>query len=384
MITLECRALERDWLKKQTELVSVASEGDKIAEINTELQARCTILSQQQLRLTKDLRGLKDEVKAGLLSNIDFRKDVSKLNVLISENHEKEGELQNDNYVLELGCVEDLKEMERQSVRLQATVAETRNSKAGLLDEIIEAERQAMLWKKKIQLDKETREALDPTVGADETSSMVKEIHRMELRYEALKREQERLSNEMERAILKRGAIQTRYSKAGGDKPTAAKKGKSVTDLTTAGAKKKISGLKKDARQLAEQVSQYASATEERRMQLSEVTSSLERGSSEYAELEQLNVQLQTRINDLLYRKQLNQERIGYKQKYARRLKELDATIDPSQSLQIERRLLSSTQALENVKEIIGDLDTVHPHLRDVLDRVRTMADPTIDGLAAQ
>ncbi len=50
-------------------------------------------------------------------------------------------------------------------------------------------------------------------VGAAETDNMEKEIHRMEIRYESLKREQERLSIEMETAITKRGTIQTRYAK---------------------------------------------------------------------------------------------------------------------------------------------------------------------------
>jgi chromosome segregation ATPase len=380
-ITAECRLLEREWLKKQTELVGVAAEGDKIAEANTELQARGTILTQQQLRLTQDLRELKDEVRAGKTLNIDFRKDVSTLNVMISDNHEKEGELQNDNYVLELGCLEELKEMERQSVQLTATVKETRSAKAGLLDEIIEAERQAMLWEKKIQLDKETKEALDPTVGEDETANMTKEIHRMELRFEALKREQERLSGEMERAILKRGAIQTRYSKNGPDpSKTKKKEDRGMKDLTQATAKKKMSALKKEARALAEQGLQYTTATEERRAQLSEISSELERTSTDYADCEGANSELQTRINDLLYRKQLNQERIGYKNKYLKRVKELAHNgVDASQSLQIERRLLGANQGLENVVEIIADLEKTHPHLVDVLDRVKSMTDPSLD-----
>ena len=372
----ECRVLEHDWLKKQTELVSVASEGEKISESNAELQARITILTQQQLRLTKDLKTVQNEVKAGQLSNIDLRKDVSKLNVLIGENHEQEGELQNTNYVLELGAVEDLKDMEEQSVQLQAKVASTRNDKAELLDEIVEQERQAMLWEKKIQLDKETKAALDPSVGADETSNMVKEIHRMELRFEALKREQERLSSEMERAILKRSVIQNRYSKPDGEK----KGGKNIKELSQASAKKKIVALKREARVLAEQTSQYTTAVDDRKSQLSEMSVELESLKNSYSDMEQENQSLQTRINDLLYTKQLNQERIAYKQKYAKRLKDLSAEgVDSAQNIQIERRLLSATQALDNVKDIITDIRDSHPHLTEVLARVEGMTDPSIE-----
>merc|ERR1711991_251699 len=136
-IVSECKACETDWLRKQTELVGVASEIDKLLETNSELQARSTILSQQQQRLTKDMRLLESEVKAAEQSNIDLQKDVSKLNVLISNNHEQEGELQNANYSLELSCVEELKDLEKESINLQASINESKNAKAKMLDEII-------------------------------------------------------------------------------------------------------------------------------------------------------------------------------------------------------------------------------------------------------
>jgi hypothetical protein len=39
-----------------------------------------------------------------------------------------------------------------------------------------------LLWERKIQLEKEMQEALDPTVGQSEIMELRKEIHRMELR----------------------------------------------------------------------------------------------------------------------------------------------------------------------------------------------------------
>lgn len=375
-ILIECKALEVEWLKKQTELVGVASEVDKLLDSNNELQARTTILSQQQLRLLKSLRTLQDDVKMGEQSNIDLQKDISKLNVLISNNHEHEAELQNANYSLELVCVEELKDLEKESVALQASIQETKLAKNKMLDEIIEEERQALLWEKKIQLDRETREALDPSVGQTEVQNMEKEIHRMEVRLETLKREQERLSHEMEKAVLKRSVIANRYNK-----PIPTDPGKSgVIPLTQATAKKRIAALKSDARALAEETSRYISTIEERKLQLSETTSELERFTSTFAESNETNFRLQSRVNDLLYQKQLNQERIAYHQKYAKRLRELSVNgIDPSQYLNVERRLLSGLVAVDNVKEIISGLSQQHPHLVEVLGRVMAMTDPRID-----
>lgn len=77
-----------------------------------------------------------------------------------------------------------------------------------------------MLWQRKIHLEQEMQQALDPSVGELETTAMKKEIHRMTLRLEQLKRRQEQLIVEMERAVYKRQAIQLKYEpqmkKAGG------------------------------------------------------------------------------------------------------------------------------------------------------------------------
>ena len=377
---LECKELERDWLRKQTDLVAVASEADLSTEANNELQARVTILTQQQLRLTKDLRTLRTEVKVANHTNVDLQKDIAKLNALISVNHDQEGTLQNANFVMEMECVDELKQAERECVALQATINETKTLKLTLLDEILDTERQALLWEKKIQIDKETREALDPSVGLQETLNMEREVHRMALRLDALKREQERLSSEMERAVLKRAVIADRYIKPSSDS-AGGTAGADTKDLSQANAKRKIGNLKKVARGLAEDTSRMTSTIEERKEQFSEMTYELEHMTTQYAASEDLSTQLQVTINDLLYQKQLNQEKISYKQKYAKRLKDLSQTrVDPSQSLMLERRLLSSSQALDNVKEIIMGLQAVHPHLEEVLGRVVAMADPNING----
>ena len=383
VVVEECKELEREWLKRQTDLVSLSTEGDKISEVNNELQARVTILTQKQLRIMKDLRNLQTDVKVATQMDSDLQKDIAKLNALISTNQTQEGLLQNANYVLEMECVEELKALERESVSLQASIAEIRSSKATILDQIMDTERQALLWEKKIQLDKETREALDPTVGQQETITMEKEIHRMTLRQEALAREQERLSIEMERAVTKRSTISSRY-KSKGASANMVDGGASATkanlELTQASLKKRVGALKKDAKALADQTQQLSIAIEEKKLALSETTSELERVTSEYGRTEESNHKLQGEINDLLYQKQLAQERISYRQKFVKRLKELSQTgIDPSQGMQVERRLLSATQGLDNVKEIIFDLQRSHPHLEEVLRRVAAMADPGLN-----
>jgi hypothetical protein len=66
-------------------------------------------------------------------------------------------------------------------------------AKRDLLADVVEAERQIMLLERKMQLEKEMQEMLDPTVGEGVVSTMRKEVHRMELRQGELQRQQEKL-----------------------------------------------------------------------------------------------------------------------------------------------------------------------------------------------
>ena len=66
---------------------------------------------------------------------------------------------------------------------------------------------QVMLWQRKIELEREMNDVLDPSVGGDVVGAMKKEIHRMQLRAAELSRIQESLLLDMERSIAKRDTI---------------------------------------------------------------------------------------------------------------------------------------------------------------------------------
>ena len=103
-----------------------------------------------------------------------------------------------------------------------------------------------MLLEKKLQLDKETSKALDPSVGQGEIAEMEKEIHRMSIRFESLRREQERLIVEMERAVDKREVIATKYR----GKSQARQ---SDATLSKANLQRKVARLKADNKTLLQE-----------------------------------------------------------------------------------------------------------------------------------
>jgi hypothetical protein len=86
-----------------------------------------------------------------------------------------------------------------------------KDEKAQLLSEIVEAEKQILLWERKINLEREMQETLDPNYGQKEIQELKKEIHRMELRLDDIRKKQENVILEMERAVYKRETIQLKY-----------------------------------------------------------------------------------------------------------------------------------------------------------------------------
>merc|ERR1712159_201431 len=79
-----------------------------------------------------------------------------------------------------------------------------------LSSSLLEAERQVMLWEGKTQLARETRDAIDKEVGRGEIKQMKSEIHRMEVRFSQLMKEQEKLQRESEQVVGQRVSIQVR------------------------------------------------------------------------------------------------------------------------------------------------------------------------------
>merc|ERR1712060_507947 len=135
-----------------------------------------------------------------------------------------------------------------------------------------------LLWERKITLEKEMQEALDPNIGQADSSAMKKEIHRMELRLEQLKRRQEQMIMEMERAIHKRDAIALKYE-------PKAKKNKQVT--TAANLKRQIQSLKNNLRLCTQANSDIEAKISNTEQELEELTKNQEAGNAEYQELEQ-------------------------------------------------------------------------------------------------
>jgi chromosome segregation ATPase len=209
--TQECQDMQKSWITKQTDLLALQEEIDTTKDHVQDQKNRKLILQQKHLRTEGGWQGQKKEISDLRLDVKQLQYEMDKLNTSIASHGKKQDDLTNTNQNMETEFVRKLKEIEQNCLETENEVDTIKLEKDAMMEEIVEAERQVMLWERKIHLEKEMQEALDPSVGQAETTTMKKEIHRMELRYEQLKRRQDQMIQEMERVIHKRDAIQLKY-----------------------------------------------------------------------------------------------------------------------------------------------------------------------------
>ena len=201
------KELQRAWVGHQTELVALVNENTNVAEKTRRLKAEIAVATRRRTRLTENLARQKEEIKELDFAMERARGDAQRINAASAKNEASKTALLTDVMVSEKEISGNLKEMESDIVALESKTQSASEEKKRVLAEVIECERQIMLWERKIQLERETQAALDPDVGGDVVGAMKKEIARMTHRKAELARVQEALMRKVEQAVYKREAV---------------------------------------------------------------------------------------------------------------------------------------------------------------------------------
>ncbi|XP_035382129.1 coiled-coil domain-containing protein 40 isoform X1 [Electrophorus electricus] len=209
-VGVEINEQQQFWLRQQGELVSLNQEKQDQSNTLLTLQTQLIVLQQRRVRTENKI-----EQECRVLAELERHSkslmlDMQRLNSLLNQNTQQSHELEQSTSLLENSFIQELKEAERQSVEMQLRLEKLQEEKERLLNSLVEAERQIMLWERKTQLVRETRSAVDSEVGKGDIHTMKAEIHRMEVRYAQLLKQQERLLREMEAVVARRESIITR------------------------------------------------------------------------------------------------------------------------------------------------------------------------------
>merc|ERR1711970_1327511 len=248
-------------------------------------------------------------------------------NELIGKHTKQQEALSNETGVLELSFRAELKELETESLAAEQKVHEARSRKNVLLEEVIDGERQVLLWEVEI------------------------EIHRMKMRLEGLQREQEAMIKEMERGIAKREAITLRYK--GKARPTA-------LEHTKQSLREHVKKLRGKIQATAREASQLSNAITNKKQELDTSTNELADATARYGSLETDANDLQQAINRLLYEKQRRAELQAAKEATVGRYLDLErGTAElrgPEHASEVDAALSRGAENLGRCRDVITAL----------------------------
>jgi len=353
-LTKECEYMSKDWLQKQTQLLQVSTDTDQIKSNLSDQRNRKMVLEQKKIRIDGALEGHKKEIKE-LASNMKhLRFDMDRMNTAMVKNDAKSDELSSTNQMMEMGFVQKLKEIETKCLNTERSIEQVRNDKTDMSQEVMEAERQVLLWERKILLEKEMQDALDPNQGQSESQAMRKEIHRMELRLEQLKRRQEQMIKEMERAIHKRDAISMKYE-------PKAKKNKQAS--TSANVKRQIQSLRNNLRLCNQATSDAEQKIGQSEENLTQLQKSIDQTADEYSQLEGEHEQLQLEVQVGTVEKQRNLAGILKLQRMSKRLDELCMGTGPPPPANVRAQHAEQVAVKNRVTEVVRVLHEAYPYL---------------------
>ncbi|GLC36058.1 hypothetical protein PLESTB_000533200 [Pleodorina starrii] len=381
----ESKELQRRWINYQQELVGLQNENGGLTETLARLRAEHTVLFQKKRRLEQQLEG-QDKAIKGLNSGMArLHVDLQRVNGLIATNSAARAALAEDNFNLEGRIMNDLRVMEEEAARINSQIDEGRSTKRDTLAEIVEAERQIMLWERKIQLEKEMAAVMDPTIGQDVVGEMKKEIHRMQLRLGELMRLQEKLVSDMEKALMKREIITVKgratvaKAKASAPPTTAATSSRSspaassVSPLTRSQLDKATTDLARSIKDTEREIvatEQRLSALESQRMSVSEAVAATDaacqqlRAAEEALRLETVSA-VNTRYGLLLA--------TARAQRTTKRLEDLESgryrPVVEEPGL-VGTELAKAQDKLGRVVALLEGLKSSAPHLSGELDKV--------------
>merc|ERR1711871_1392779 len=353
----ECTEYKRQWMRHQTELVAVNSDAGKQAEVNNTIKSELAVLYQQKLRLDNNIAGQEKELVDLKRSIQNLRGEMQRINGLIAQANTQEESLDSLNRRTEEEFQNRLVALEGECINIEQSIDGVKSEKDQLLGDISESEKQIMLIERKIQLAKETIEALDPNVGRAENTKMKQEIHRMELRHTQLKKKQEQMIKEMEDAIYRKEQIKNKGKTklmGKGAKNNAAKNkgGQSVNALS-----RKLEDSTENLEKYNESIAAYQEAYNEKLMQDQELGRSI-------GDLKNQMQDLQQNYESKVEQKKAILETIMRNQKAAKHFTK--AAREPSSNLSVDElpgEVEKAHQETDSIINVIRKLQTVVPEL---------------------
>ncbi|KAJ3133055.1 Coiled-coil domain-containing protein 40 [Physocladia obscura] len=358
----DCLQLQQFWMRAQNELVATSKKSHSLQEEMSDLKMRLAVLCRKKAVVNNQFELEEKEIREHQRNIRGLQNDMVKINTLLSKQSQVQSVLEENNIGLEQEFRARLKIAELDSVRIEAKIDELRDEKKRALQGLVEAERQLMLWEKKIQLAKETQAALDPNIGATEIREMSIEIHRMRLRYASMLKLQEHMISEMEKSVYRRESIAMR-TKTKGKGSSQAMLQKDISDLS-----KKIRLTISDVEESEHDLKTLVDAQDQ-------VAQQIKYSQKSYEDLENRetdclkNLEHALAIGEtLLHQRQARRYSELLQGKYVFLVKDSDSREDEFEQ---------HKNRLDRISEVLASIKEEYPHLKDIVDPLHKFLENT-------
>ena len=184
-------------LDSQEELVQIMSDVSELKDSNSELSARATVLGKKRCRLLQEINTSQTELKAMNNNVKNMLSDKIRIDKLLGEYKTAKSQLSDENSIFSKETANELRSLKENIRSIESEMIEAKESKRLVLSQLVCVEAEILEWKKKIQLEKETRLTLESGADALEIKGMQREINRMRHRLESINREQETMIRAM-------------------------------------------------------------------------------------------------------------------------------------------------------------------------------------------
>ncbi|CAG9864014.1 unnamed protein product [Phyllotreta striolata] len=200
----EIKNLQMFWMREQKNILAMAKERQEQIHSISVLRKQMLILDQKNLRLSDEFDQLKkqEELTQHRINSLTNKATILCDRVYNKKNHKND--LDKNNLLMQDEFEVKLKEAELELLRIEASITEIEEDKVNLSKELIETNREGLEWEKKFHM---TKEFVHKNKNSEDVSNMRQELHKMEVMYAQMKKNQEKLLRSLQGTLVKRDSL---------------------------------------------------------------------------------------------------------------------------------------------------------------------------------
>lgn len=369
----QCQELESFWLRSQSELVQLQREAQERADTIRDLKSRHAVLSQKQLRLDNALATQNREARELERSTAALQRDVERLNATVSRSASKRASLSSENAAMAAQARAALEDMQVRLYQLEQEVQAALVEKDTAATRTVELEEEALQWEKKIRMWQETQAAIDPNEGAAETAALQHDVRNLQVLYSRLLRDKERLVQEMERSIDRRGAEIVR----------TAPKRQVQGETARFQARRLLADLAKASKQLHDENAQLEAAIAQMTAEIQAAKAQIGDSDQEGARLERRRAEMQRIAEEALVARSRAAAAVARYQQLAKRYTAMDSESKAeARAATVEKEWARAADRAARVRQLYEALDQRFPEFREELRQLYKPFRGSIEGAA--